>query len=112
MNLELLNRKRVRRTGLFGIIILIGGLTVVAQPKQDFKLVNVDSGWAANSINTVVFRKNSLVSFKDTQFIAFYNKDRYVVVGKRKLGSEKWELRQTQYQGKTTDAHNCISIMV
>ena len=75
------------------------------------KLVNVDSGWAANSVNTVVFRKNSLCSQGDTQFIAYYNAQRYVVLGKRKIGSEKWMLKTTAWQGNTTDAHNCISIM-
>lgn len=74
--------------------------------------VNVDSGWAANSVNTVVFRKNSLASLGDTQFVAFYNAQRYVVLGKRKTGEKKWELKVTPFQGNTNDAHNCISIMV
>lgn len=76
------------------------------------KLINVDSGWANNSVNTVIFRKNSLVSFKDTQFIAYYDQQRYVVLGKRKLGEENWQLKRTNYQGNTNDAHNSISIMV
>ena len=76
------------------------------------KLVYVDSGWANNSVNTVIFRKNSLVSYYDTQFVAFYNQQRCVVLGKRKLGESKWQLQQTTYQGNTGDAHNSISIMV
>ncbi|MDE3234781.1 MAG: BNR repeat-containing protein [Bacteroidota bacterium] len=79
---------------------------------QQSKLVNVASGWANNTVNTVVFRKNALVTWKDTQFIAFYNQQHYVVLGKRKIGSEKWELKQTSFTGNTADAHNCISIMV
>lgn len=75
------------------------------------KMIPVDSGWANNSINTVIFRKNSLTSWKDTQFIAFYNKESYVVLGKRKSGTEDWVLQQTNYKGNTADAHNAISIM-
>ncbi len=75
------------------------------------RLSNVSEGWAANSINTVVFRKNSLTTFRDTQFIAFYNKDKFVVLGKRKTGSENWILKQTTYKGNTADAHNSISIV-
>ena len=56
------------------------------------KLVNVDSGWANNSVNTTIFRKNSLVSFGNWQYIAFYNRDGYVVLGKRKLDENKWQL--------------------
>jgi len=75
-------------------------------------LVDVDFGWAHNSVNTVVFRKNSLVTWKDTQFIAFYNEQQFVVIGKRKTGTANWLLQQTVYKGNTADAHNMISIMI
>lgn len=74
--------------------------------------VDVAEGWANNSVNAVVFRKNSLVTHADTQFIAFYDTDRYVVLGKRKLGAHAWELKRTGYRGNAGDAHNSISIMV
>jgi hypothetical protein len=73
---------------------------------------DVGQGWAANSVNAVVFRKNSLASHGDTQYIAFYDKDGYVTLGKRKLGSGSWTLRKSQYRGNVRDAHNTISIMV
>lgn len=63
-------------------------------------------------MNTVVFRHNSLVTYKNTQYIAFYNEHGSVVLGKRRLGSEKWQLHITQYKGNVNDAHNSISIMV
>lgn len=76
------------------------------------KLVPVSEGWAGNSINAVVFRKNSLVTYKNTQFIGFYNPDGKLVLGKRKLNSVKWELYTTPFGGNVHDAHNSISIMV
>jgi len=75
-------------------------------------LINVDSGWAGNSINTVIFRKNSLASFKNTQFISYYDKDGFVVIGKRRLNSKNWELKRTSYKGNIKDAHNSISIAI
>jgi hypothetical protein len=78
---------------------------------QQGRLVPVGEGWAKTSVNTVVFRKNSLTSFRDTQFIAYYNADRQVVLGKRKLGTRQWQLETTAYKGNTADAHNTISIM-
>ncbi|WP_198170094.1 BNR repeat-containing protein [Mucilaginibacter arboris] len=75
-------------------------------------LVPVAKAWANNSVNAVVFRKNSLVTFRDTQFIAFYDENRYVVLGKRKSGSSNWQLQKTPYQGNAADAHNTIAIMV
>ncbi len=84
----------------------------IAQKKPDLKLVDVGLGWASNSVNAVIFRKNSLVTYRDTQYIAYYNQDKYVVLGKRKSGSSSWILKQTPFQGNTNDAHNTISIMV
>jgi len=84
----------------------------MSESKSDIHIVSVDSGWANNSVNTTIFRKNSIVSFRDTQFISFYNREGLVELGKRKLGSSKWELRTTTFKGNVNDAHNVISIIV
>jgi len=77
----------------------------------NIKQYEVMLGWAKNSINAVVFRKDSITTYKHTQYIAFYDSESNVVLGKRKLGSDKWEIRVTPYKGKTIDAHNNISII-
>ena len=72
----------------------------------------VGPGWAGNSVNTVVFRKNPLASVGDTQFIAWYNQQGFVVVGKRSLRpGSNFTLRTTGLRGNIADAHNTISIM-
>jgi hypothetical protein len=75
------------------------------------QVTEVDSGWARNSVNTAVFRKNSLVTCNGMQFIAFYDKNGYVVIGKRKTGAKKWTTKRTGYRGNTRDAHNTVSII-
>ncbi len=75
------------------------------------KLTDAGLGWAGNSINTVVFRKNSLVSYKENQFISYYDADGFVIIGKRKLTDTAWQLKKTAYKGNIADAHNSISIM-
>jgi hypothetical protein len=98
---------------LFYVIVLLFNAALATAQKKTaaVKLVSVDSGWANNSVNTVIFRKNSLVTFEGTQFIAFYDKERFVVLGKRKTGDTKWEIKRTPYTGNAADAHNTISIM-
>ncbi len=86
-------------------------VTLVAQQIKSVRTSSVDSGWAGNSVNTVVFRKNSLCSYKNTQYISFYNKDAYVVLGKRILGTAKWNLQTSKFKGNVADAHNSISII-
>lgn len=80
--------------------------------KVKVKLVPVGNGWARNSVNATIFRKNSIVSFQDWQYIAYYDENGFVVLGKRKLGSSQWELKTTVLKGNVSDAHNVISIMV
>lgn len=107
-------RSLYRRSALPGLLLafLLAAGAAAAQQAAGVRLVPVDSGWARNSINAVAFRKNSLVTHNNTQYIAFYNSLRYVVLGRRTLGDSRWELKQTPYQGNTADAHNAISLMV
>jgi hypothetical protein len=72
----------------------------------------VAAGYAATSVNAVVFRRNSLVSFNGNQYISFYNDSKNVIIGKRKLDSDNWLVNHSQYSGNALDAHNSISIIV
>lgn len=90
---------------LIGFVFAFG-----KEPKG--RLVKVGDGYAATSVNTAVFRGSSLATNGDTQYIAFYDEDGYVTLGKRRLESDEWILRRTQYKGKVTDGHNVISIGV
>ena len=56
---------------LKGLLAILMSSPLFAQPGE-VKLVDVDSGWAANSVNAVVFRKNSLASFKQEQYEALH----------------------------------------
>lgn len=76
------------------------------------KLSVVGKGWSENSVNATIFRKNSVVSSTNYQFVAYYDSTAHVVIARRKHGSDSWELNQTQYTGNVRDAHNVISLMV
>ncbi|MBP6688137.1 MAG: BNR repeat-containing protein [Lacibacter sp.] len=85
----------------------------IAQPAaQNARFVDVAEGWAGNTVNTVAFRKNSLVTYQNTQFISYYDAEGFVVVGKRTIGEQTWQLKRTVYKGNIKDAHNSISIAV
>jgi len=82
--------------------------SVTVQPK----LVEVGKGYSQTSVNTTVFRNNSIVTHKGEQYICYYDSDGYLMLGKRKLGTEEWTLNRTQYKGNVKDAHNIISMML
>lgn len=104
---------RRTQTAAFAVVsaALISGCTL-APEGGGVRIVDVADGWARNSVNAVVFRKNALVSHGDQQYIAFYDPDARVVLGRRTLGSDAWALRTTPYTGNALDAHNSISLMV
>lgn len=104
--------KKVVMKYLMFSIMLFGVYLSASSNGLQGKLVEVGEGYAATSVNTAVFRGSSLATHGDTQYIAYYDGDGYVTLGKRKLGSEEWTLHRSQYQGKVTDAHNVISIGV
>ena len=76
------------------------------------KLSPVGFGWSSNSVNTTVFRNNSLTTHADTQYIAYYDAEGFLTLGKRLVGTEDWTVQRTQYKGNCRDAHNVISIGV
>ena len=75
-------------------------------------LVEVGEGYSQTSVNTAIFRNNSLVTQGDEQYISYYDADGYLMLGRRKLGSGQWTLHRTQYKGNVADAHNIISMML
>ena len=69
-------------------------------------------GWARSSVNTVVFRTNSVVTHGGMQFTAWYDDSARIVLARRRLGTDKWTARVTPYTNDVTDAHNAIVLAV
>ncbi len=94
-------------------IIFIGILCVFCLVAcSNISTTYIGKGWSLNSVNTVKFRKNAITTYKDYQFIAYYNQSSFLVLGKRKVDASKWNIVKTQYKGNTVDAHNDISIAI
>ena len=90
----------------------MAGLISCGFRKSKIQLIPVSKGWAKNSVNTVIFRRNSLASHHDIQYTAFYDSTGQVILAKRKLGTTQWIFNKTRFKGNVHDAHNSISIMV
>ncbi len=100
---------RLLKFAWFYLTLLLSG-SLFSQQNLSVNKSYVGEGWAKNSINTVIFRKNSLSSNDSVQFIAYYDPNGFLVLGKRKLTSNQWEINTTQYRGNVRDAHNSASI--
>lgn len=104
------------KPGFSYVLILLMCLSVLkvdSLKAQTTKISTIsENGWANNSVNAVIFRKNSLFTFQNFQYAAYYDADQFVVLAKRKTGARTWQIQQTQYKGDATDAHKSISIIV
>ena len=110
-------RELKRRTVVLPLLLMISSLsisTLTAQSLQSehARLIPIANGWARNQVNTVIFRRNSLTTHGRSQYVAFYDSYKRVILAKRRLGAEHWQIKRTQYKGNSEDAHNSISIAV
>ncbi len=90
---------------------LLGALLMLVSPAASGqRLVRVGEGYSQTSVNTTVFRNSPLVTVGDRQYITYYDAEGYVVLGRRRLKSDRWTVRRTSYRGNVQDAHNVISM--
>lgn len=81
-------------------------------PRISTRLSEVGMGYSQTSINTTVFRNNSIVTRNGWQFICYYDDEGYLVIGRRRSNTDQWEIRRSQYKGNVKDAHNVASLML
>lgn len=104
---------KINSTAKFVLFLCLSILWVGFASAQKLEITTIaKNGWANNSVNAVIFRKNSLVTFQNYQYAAYYDAEQFVVLAKRKTGGKTWEIQKTQYKGDATDAHKSISIIV
>lgn len=101
---------------IFLVVITIILLSACTQKQAESivscSLIEVGSGYSSTSVNTTVFRNSSIATLGETQFIAYYDENGFLTLGKRNLNDDRFEIQRSQYQGNVKDAHNIISLMV
>ena len=71
-----------------------------------------EAAWSGSSVNVVANIRQALFTHGAHQFAAFYDAEQHVVLAKRQVGTDRWDVRRTQYRGNAADAHNSISLAV
>lgn len=98
------SQKNMKRLIFFSLLLI----STLCFAEND--LVTVGQGFSGTSVNAAIFRKNSIVSQDKWQFVAYYDNDGYVCIGKRKIGADMFQVTRSHYKGNINDAHNIISI--
>jgi len=98
---------------IIGLLALGGPRMVSGDPAGAARLIPISAAaWAGSSVNVVANIRQSVFTDGRTQFAAFYDADRFMVLARRSLDAGRWETRRTAYQGNVADAHNSISLGV
>lgn len=98
-------------SGLAAALLSLGCQAPPAPPTAP-RSVPLATGWADNSINAVIFRRNSLVTAGPWQFAAYYDAEGRLCLARRPSDGLQWEVEVTAYRGRVSDAHNSISLFV
>ena len=112
MNVNLGNQLSKQISIVKKLFLIMTFFSVAVNAQLKTQISEIGLGWSNNSVNTVVFRNKALTTFKNIQFTAYYNPEGKMVLAKRKLNSQKWEVVVTPYSGNVKDAHNDISIAI
>jgi hypothetical protein len=108
------------------LIVMLGSSLIGAEEKQKgvgdgmiggamgnkVRMAPIAKGWSKSEVNAVIFRQHPVTTHGKTQYAAFYDEDGYVVLARRELTADNWDIRRTRYKGRVADAHNSISIAV
>lgn len=100
------NQTATSRALLLCCHMLLMSVTVDAQGTYD----TLGLGWSKTSVNTVIFRRNSITSFKGDLYASYYDTSGGVIVAHKK-GTNPWVLTSTGFNGRVADAHNSISMI-
>ncbi|TWT97639.1 hypothetical protein Pla108_17910 [Botrimarina colliarenosi] len=96
-------------------LVFVLGLIAIPSAAVDVSIVPIGGAFAANSMNHVAFRQNSLKTIGDQQFAAYYDDNGLVTVARRTHGSAQWDEFSTIYTDNNsglTDDHNVIAFGV
>lgn len=85
-------------------------LLLLTTPAAAQTLDTLGLAWSKTSVNAVIFRKNSVTSFGDNHYTAYYDTAGNIVLGVQR-GSGPWQIRSTALKGRVADAHNSISMI-
>jgi len=82
-----------------GIILI----AMIAAAPQTLEVVNIMPVWAGHPVGFC------LLTHENNQYVAFFDADRQMTVGQRKLGSQEWQFKRLD-EKVAWDSHNYITM--
>jgi hypothetical protein len=70
--------------------------------------IPIGVAYADDAVNASIFRVSAVISANGYQFACYYAPDGSVVVARRDVGGEKWDVAVQNFKGHVEDAHNVV----
>jgi len=99
-------------------LLLAAGQTQAASPNPGPAEVGARQiplaakAYAGSSINVVAGSRQTLYTNSGHQYAGFYDASGRLVLARRRLGEERWQVQPTEFTANLKDAHNTISLVV
>ncbi|HMJ69286.1 MAG TPA: BNR repeat-containing protein [Cyclobacteriaceae bacterium] len=93
------------------LLLCCHSLLLTLSAHAQFQMDTLGLGWSKTSVNAVIFRKNSVTSFKDTSYVSYYDTTGRVVIAFKRGKEQPWSSARTSFKGNVADAHNSISMI-
>ena len=97
-------------TFLFAYLSLVG--SVLYGQSNVLSQIQLGEAWSGNSVNTVIFRSQGIVTVNSFQYTAYYADSSNMVIVRRNLKTNKVECYTIEGRYKIFDSHNAISLGV
>lgn len=71
-----------------------------------------EQAYSGSSVNVVAGTRQMLYTHGSHQYAGYYDPNGRVMLARRRLGDDDWEVQRTAFSANTKDAHNSISLIV
>jgi len=98
---------------LFSLLLLLPIVGHAYVGDATARVLPVDAtAWAGSSVNVMANNRQPVCTFGVHQYFAYYDADQRLVLAKRRLGDDAWEVRPTRFVENVSDAHKSVSVVV
>lgn len=102
----------VLRSLMLGLTLAAMGAAAVDPAPGARVSVIGQSGFAGSSINVLANLQHTVFSDAGVQYAGYYDAEGHLVLARRAVETDDWEIRRTEYRANVADAHNTVALVI
>lgn len=93
----------------FFLLLVLSSCFAISNGSNN-SIITLGQGWAGNTVNTVIFRHNGILTYSNFQYTAYFSDPNTISFVSRNLTNNEIETSQIHGEYNVFDSHNSISI--